>query len=219
MILITGAAGYVGNNLVRRLVEGGQPVRAMVRHMDKAEDRLGDIRARVEIVTGDVTKPDTLASAMQGVEAVVHLVAVAIEQGGATYERINTQGTINVVDAAKAAGVRRFINMSQNGARSDSPYRFLASKGKAQDYVAQSGLAWTAIRPSVIWGPQDEFANIQARLIRLTPLIFPVVGDGGALFQPVWVGDVIEATARTLDRADAAGQEYALGGPEVLTYA
>jgi NADH dehydrogenase len=86
-----------------------------------------------------------------------------------------------MVDAAKAAGVRRFINMSQNGADSASPYRFLASKGRAQDYVAASGLDWTALRPSVIWGPQDEFANVQARLIKLTPLIFPIVGDGQAL--------------------------------------
>ncbi len=218
MILVTGAAGYVGNNLVRRLVAAGHPVRAMVRQRDKAEARLADVRDQVGIVTGDVTQPETLAAAMQGVEAVIHLVAVAIESGSATYTRINTQGTINVVDAAQAAGVRRFINMSQNGARSDSPYPFLASKGKAQDYVAASGLDWTALRPSVIFGPQDEFANVQARLIKLTPLVFPIVGDGSAKFQPVWVGDVVEALARSLDHADAAGQEYALGGPEVLTY-
>lgn len=219
MILVTGASGYVGNNLVRRLVQAGHPVRAMVHSRAKAETRLADIRDRIEIVTGDVTKPDTLAPLMEGVSAVVHLVAVAIEQGNATYERINTQGTINVVDAAKVAGVRRFINMSQNGATSDAPFRFLASKGKAQDYVAASGLDWTALRPSVIFGPQDEFANVQARLIRLTPLVFPIVGDGSALFQPVWVGDVIEAVALSLERDDAVGQEYGLGGPEVLTYA
>lgn len=219
MILVTGAAGYVGNHLVRRLVEAGHPVRAMVRNRDKAEARLGDVRDRIEIVTADVTEPDTLAPAMQGVDTVIHLVAIAIESGAATYERINTQGTINVVDAAKAAGVRRFVNMSQNGARSDAPYPFLASKGKAQDYVAQSGLDWTAMRPSVIFGPQDEFANVQARLIKLTPLVFPIVGDGSAKFQPVWVEDVVEATARSLDREDAVGQEYGLGGPEVLTYA
>lgn len=219
MILVTGASGYVGNNLVRRLVQAGHPVRAMAHNRAKAETRLADVRDRIEIATGDVTRPDTLAPLMEGVSAVVHLVAVAIEQGGATYERINTQGTINVVDAAKAAGVRRFINMSQNGATSDAPFRFLASKGKAQDYVAASGLDWTALRPSVIFGPQDEFANVQARLIRLTPLVFPIVGDGSALFQPVWVGDVIEAVALSLERDDAVAQEYALGGPEVLTYA
>jgi uncharacterized protein YbjT (DUF2867 family) len=219
MILVTGAAGYVGNNLVRRLLADDRPVRALVRNRAKAEARLADVLDRVEIVTGDVTRPDTLAPAMDGISAVVHLVAVAIEKGSATYERINTQGTINVVDAAKAAGVRRLINMSQNGADSRLPYRFLASKGAAQDYVAVSGLDWTTLRPSVIWGPQDEFANVQARLIKLTPLIFPVVGDGGAKFQPVWVGDVVEAVVRSLDMDAAIGQAYGLGGPEVLTYA
>jgi uncharacterized protein YbjT (DUF2867 family) len=219
MILVTGASGYVGNNLVRRLVGAGKPVRAMVHNREKAEARLADLRDRVEIVAGDVTRPDTLTPAMRGVEAVVHLVAVAIERGERTYEQVNTQGTINVVDAARAAGIRRMIYMGQNGSDSASPHRFLASKGRAQDVVTASGLDWTALRPSVIWGPQDEFANVQARLIKLTPLIFPVVGNGQTRFQPIWVGDVIEVTARCLDDDRTIGQIYALGGPDVLTYA
>jgi uncharacterized protein YbjT (DUF2867 family) len=218
MILVTGASGYVGNNLVRRLVDAGKPVRAMVHNPDKAQARLGDISAQIEIMPGDVTQPETLVPVLEGVDAVVHLVAVAIEKGRATYARINTQGTINVVDAAKAAGVRRFINMSQNGADSSLPYPFLASKGRAQDYVAQSGLDWSALRPSAIWGPQDEFANVQARLVKLTPFVFPIVGDGTARFQPVWVGDVAAAAVRCLDDDGTIGQELGLGGPEVLTY-
>jgi uncharacterized protein YbjT (DUF2867 family) len=219
MILVTGASGYVGNNLVRRLVEAGQPVRALVHNRAKAETRLSDLSDRIEIAEGDVTRPETLAPAMDGVTSVMHLVAVAIEHGDLTYERVNFQGTVNVVDAAKAAGVRRLIYMGQNGSNSALPYPFLASKGKAQEAVAASGLDWTALRPSVIWGPQDEFANIQARLIKLTPLLFPIVGDGQARFQPVWVGDVVEATVRCLDDERTIGQVYALGGPEVLTYA
>ncbi len=218
MILVTGASGYVGNNLVRRLVELGTPVRAMVGHPEKAQVRLSDVQSEVEIVKGDVTRPETLNEWMQDVDTVIHLVAVAIEKGKRTYEAINTQGTINVVDAARAAGVKRFINMSQNGASADSPYRFLRSKGIAQDYVAKSSLEWTAMRPSVIWGPQDEFANVQARLIKLTPIIFPIVGDGKAKFQPVYVGDVVEAIVKTLNDPTTIGHEYELGGPEVLTY-
>ena len=218
MILVTGASGYVGNNLVRRLVKAGKPVRAMVGHVEKAKLRLSDIDSMVEIIQGDVTKPETLGKAMQGIDTVVHLVAIAIEKGNRTYEAINTQGTINVVDAAIAAGIKRFINMSQNGASPDIPYRFLRSKGIAQAYVAKSGLDWSAVKPSVIWGPQDEFANVQARLIKLTPIFFPIVGDGKATFQPVYVGDVVEAIARSIDDPSTIGQEYEVGGPEVLTY-
>jgi uncharacterized protein YbjT (DUF2867 family) len=219
MILVTGASGYVGHTLVHQLVTAGKPVRAMVRSQEKTAARLADVQDKIEIVQGDVTQPDTLAPALDGVSAVVHLVAIAIEKrGGPTYEQVNMQGTINMVNAAEAAGVRRFINMSQNGADSALPYRFLASKGKAQDAVAASGLDWTALCPSVIWGPQDEFANVQARLVKLTPLVFPIVGDGRAKFQPVWVGDVVEATARCLDDDATIGQELGLGGPEVLTY-
>ncbi len=218
MILVTGASGYVGNNLVRRLVEMGKPVRAMVNNPDKALVRLGDIEKKIEIVKGDVTRPETLTDWVQDVEVVIHLVAIAIEKGKRTYETVNTQGTINIVDAAKKAGIRRFINMCQNGASAQTPSRFLRSKGIAQDYVAASGLDWTAMRPSVIWGPQDEFANVQARLIRMTPIVFPIVGDGKARFQPVYVGDVVEAFVRAVDDPSTIGHEYELGGPEVLTY-
>jgi len=190
----------------------------MVGSMSKAQSRFADIVGKVEIVSGDVTKSDSLKAPMQGVDAVIHLAAIAIEKGGRTYEAINTQGTRNVVDAAKAAGVRRFVNMCQNGASPETPYRFLRSKGIAQQYVTQSGLDWTAFKPSVIWGPQDEFANVQARLIKLTPIIFPIVGDGKATFQPVYVGDVAEAMVRSLDDPSTYGSEYGLGGPEVLTY-
>ncbi|GAB4555876.1 MAG: NAD(P)H-binding protein [Anaerolineae bacterium] len=218
MILVTGASGYVGNNLVRRLVQLGKPVRAMVGNVEKALKRLSDIESKIEIVKGDVTKPETLTEWMKDVDVVIHLVAIAIEKGKNTYEKINTQGTINVVEEAKRAGIKRFINMCQNGAYAEVKSRFLRSKGIAQEYVAKSGLDWTAVRPSVIWGPQDEFANVQARLIKMTPFIFPIVGDGKAQFQPVYVGDVVEAIVRSLDDDSTIGHEYELGGPEVLTY-
>lgn len=218
MILVTGASGYVGNNLVRRLVRDGLRVRAMVGSVEKAMLRLKDVEPKTEIVKGDVTRPETLDEWMQGVDTVIHLVAIPMEKGKRTYEAINYQGTVNVVEAAKRAGVRRFINMCQNGATPDHFSSFLRSKGRAQAYVAASGLDWTAVRPSVIWGPQDEFANVQARLIQMTPFVFPVVGDGKTPFQPVYVGDVVEAIVRSISDPSTIGHEYELGGPEVLTY-
>lgn len=216
-VLVTGAAGFVGNNLVRRLVEQGKPVRAMARHLEKANQRLADIKGKVEIIQGDVTDPDSLERAVSGVTAVVHLVALAIEKGGRTYDGINHQGTVNVVDAAKAAGVNRFVYMSQNNAAPEHESAFLRSKGRAQQYVTESGLQWTALRPSVIFGQQDEFVNSIARLVRLTPVIFPNIGGGKALFQPISVHDVVEAAVRSLDDEGTIGKALALGGPEILT--
>ena len=216
-ILVTGGAGYLGNQTVKKLVEMDRPVRAMVRNTDKAKIRLKEVADKIEIVEGDVTKRDSLPSLMKDVTAVIHYVAIAMEKGGQTYEEVNYQGTVNVLDAAEAAGVKRFINMSQNGAKSDLPYRFLASKGRAQEYVADSNLQWTGLRPSAIFGPQDEFFNTFARLLKITPVVFPLIGGGTSEFQPVSVYDVIEAAIRSLDDDSTIGKELVLGGPEVLT--
>lgn len=216
-ILVTGAAGFVGNNVVRKLVSMNKPVRAMVFRKAKAEKRLGELGGSVEIVEGDVTDRDALKRACEGVTAVIHTVAISMEKGGQTYEEINYQGTINVLDAAEAQGAARFINISQNGASADHWSRFLRSKGKAQQYVANSNMKWTAIRPSAIFGPQDEFFNTFARLVHLTPIIFPMIDGGNAQFQPVSIDDVVEATVRSLDDDGTIGKEFTVGGPEVLT--
>jgi len=217
MIVVTGASGYLGSHIVKQLVQSGKPVRALVRNHAWAEKE-GRLKGlAIEYVEADVTRPETLRPALQGTTAVIHTVAIAIEKGGRTYEKINYQGTVNVVEAARAAGVRRFINVSQLGANSKLPYRFLASKGKAQEYVAASDLDWTAFRPSVIWGPEDEFANTFARLVPLTPLIFPIVAGEEAKFQPVWVDDVATCIVKALDDPATSGKEFELGGPEVLT--
>ncbi len=216
-ILVTGAAGFLGNLLVKRLVADGQPVRALVRSAAKAKVRLGSLAEHIEIVPGDVTRAESLGAAMRGAHTVIHTVAIALEKGGQTYESVNYAGTVNVLRAAEAAGVQRFINISQNGAKADLPYRFLASKGRAQEAVAASTLAWTALRPSAIFGAQDEFFNSFARLLKITPLVFPLIDGGKAEFQPVSAHDVVEALLRCLADDATIGEELALGGPEVLT--
>lgn len=217
MILITGASGFIGSHITRRLVKENKPVRALVRDRQKAESEGRLARLNIDYAQGDVNDPDSLRQALQGASAVIHLVAIAIEKGPRSYEEVNYQGTVIMVEAAKAAGVRRFLNMSQLGAQADLPYRFLASKGRAQDYVAASGLEWTAFRPSVVWGPEDEFANTFARLVPLTPLIFPIVGDENSKFQSVWVEDVVTCFVKALEDEETIGKEFELGGPEILT--
>ena len=217
MILVTGGGGYVGSHIMRRLVGRGDAVRALVRDEARVqrEGRLDGLS--VEIVSGDVTVHDSLLPAFENVDAVIHTVAIAIEKGDKSYEEVNYQGTVNVVEAAQAAGVRRLINLSQFGADASLPYRFLASKGRAQDYVARSETNWTAFRPTVIWGPEDEFANTFAKLAPFSPLIFPIVGDDSSQFQPIWVEDLVTSLVASLEDPSTFGREYELGGPEILT--
>jgi NADH dehydrogenase len=217
VILVTGASGFIGSHIVRRLAGGGRPVRALIRDRRRAEAEARLERLPVTWAEGDVTRPESLTPVMHGISVVIHTAAIAVEKGGTTYESVNIQGTVHTVDAARAAGVRRFVNLSQLGADPKLPYRFLASKGRAQEYVAASGLDWTAFRPSSVWGPEDEFFNSFARLIPLTPLVFPIIGDGQTRFEPVWVEDLVTCIVHAVDDASTVGREFEIGGPEVLT--
>jgi uncharacterized protein YbjT (DUF2867 family) len=217
MILVTGGSGFIGSHIAKQLISEGQDLRVLIRNRGRVEQEGRLKKLEVEWIEGDVLKPETLSNAMHGVDAVIHTVAIAVEKGTLTFERVNEQGTVNVVEAATEGNVKRLINLSQLGADPSLPYRFMASKGKAQEYVANSQLDWTAFRPSVVWGPEDEFANTFARLIPLTPLIFPIIGDESTRFQPIWVGDVAEAIVKSIDDPKTIGREFELGGPEILT--
>lgn len=215
-ILITGVTGFVGSHLAEGFAAQGHSVRGLVRSSG-ARGHLAP-GTRVEFVQGDVTRPETLTDAMKGVDAVIHLVAISMERGGATYQGINAQGTRNVVQAAQAAGVKRFIQQSALAADSKSPYGYLRSKGEGEDAVRASALDWTIVRPSVLVGPEDEFANALARWLVITPLAFPLVGDGQARFQPLWVEDLATIYGKILDNPHTIDQTYEVGGPEQLTY-
>lgn len=214
-VVVTGAAGFVGSTTCAMLVERGFKVRALVRNAAKAAERLGHLR--LEIRSGDIRDAESMRSAFRDSAAVVHLAAIAIEKGGDSYEATNADATRNVVECAKAEKVERFIQMSQNGADSRSPYRFLKSKGIGEDIARSSGLKWTILRPSVIFGPGDEFVNVLARLVRLSPLVYPLPGGGNARFQPVAVGDVAQAIVKCLGDDSTIGHSYDLGGAVPVT--
>lgn len=171
----------------------------------------------VELLIGDIRDQGSLEKAIAGCGSVVHLAAIAIERPGQTYAAINTQGTQRLLAAAAGARVGRFVHMSQNGSDSASPHAFLRSKGLAEDAVKGSGLSYTILRPSVIFGPEDEFVNVLARLVKLTPAIFPLPDGGRARFQPVAVSDVARAVRLSLEKLGTRGGVYALGGPVPLT--
>src|SRR4051812_22605418 len=195
MILITGGTGYVGTRLVQELVRQGREVRLLVRDVAAARRVFP---TGVAFAQGNVTEPETLPAAMAGVDAVVHLVAIIRERGGRTFEKINYEGTVNVVKAERAAGVRRHLQMSALGVLPDPAFPYHGTKYRAEQIVRASGLDWTIFRPSIIFGPGAQFFSPLAGLAKLpAPFVLP---DGGtAPFQPVWHDDVVAPFIRALD--------------------
>ncbi|MFL5595871.1 MAG: complex I NDUFA9 subunit family protein [Gemmatimonadaceae bacterium] len=214
-VLVTGAAGLVGTHTCRELAKNGWQVRALIRDPAKAAMALGQLP--VEFRVGDVRDATTLRSSLNGCGAVVHLAAIAIEKKNESYVETNTAATERLISAARAENVDRIVFMSQNGADSRSPHRFLHSKGVAQDSMRTSGLRWTVLRPSVIFGPEDQFVNVLGRLIKLTPKFFPLPGGGKARFQPIAVDDVARVVRMSLEKKETVHQSYDLGGAVPLT--
>ena len=213
MILVTGATGFVGRRVVALLAAAGKRVRALTR----SESVASALPEGAEGAVGDVLDGDSLRRAMDGVEAVVHLVAVIREQGALTFERVNYEGTVGVLAAAQEAVVRRIVCASTIGAASDPTVRYLHSRWMGEQEIIRSGIAYTIVRFSVGFGEGDEFINQLAALVKAFPLV-PVVGDGTAVFQPIWVDDVARCIAESLDREALEARAVEIGGPDYFTY-
>jgi NADH dehydrogenase len=222
-VLVTGANGFVGSHMVPALVDAGHHVVALVRDAEGEAQVLGRLpeasRASVEVRHGDVTRPESLPGAVAGTDAVLHLVAVARDwDGGATLRLVNTEGTRNILKAASDAGVRRFVHLGALAVVDDPTLHYASSKAKAMALVRESGLDWTILSPSLLFGPRDGFFNILADLVRMSPGVVPVTGKGDARFQPLAVADLARAAVQVLGDDTTVGQEYPLGGPRYWTY-
>lgn len=215
-IFLTGGTGFVGSEVLRQLTEAGHQVRALVR--PGSEGKLA-IREGVEIHRGDATEPATLAGGLKGCQAVVHLVGIIREfpARGVTFQRLHVEATQNLVAAAQAGGVERFLHMSANGTRESAVADYHRSKWQAEEAVRASGLAWTIFRPSLIFGRDDEFVNMLAALVRKLPVV-PVIGDGQYRMSPVAVEDVAASFVSALARPQTAGQAFHCCGPQTFTY-
>jgi NADH dehydrogenase len=222
-ILVTGASGFVGSHVVPALLGADHHVTALVRSSAAGETVLGRVpetyRTRVELRDGDVTRPETLGPALAGVDAVVHLVAIPRDlNGGAQLRLVNTEGTRALLAAMREAGVRRLVHMGAMGVVDDPELHYASSKAKAEALVAASDLDWTILKPSLQFGPGDGFFNIIAGLVRISPGVVPVPGDGSARFQPVSVDDVAAIAVRVLADPTTIGETFELGGPRYWTY-
>jgi uncharacterized protein YbjT (DUF2867 family) len=222
-VLVTGANGFVGSHVIPALLDAGHGVLALVRDDDGAEEVMRHLpderRQRVGIRRGDVTIPDTLPAALVGADAVVHLAAVPRDwDGGQTLRLVNTEGTRNVVAAMEAAGVDRLVHLGGLGVADEPDLHFASSKARGMAIVRESGLRWTILAPSLLFGPRDGFFNILAGLVRMSPGIVPITGSGGARFQPLAIEDLARACAVALGDDGFTGRELPLGGPRYWTY-
>lgn len=207
-VLVTGATGFVGRSVCRQLLADGREVVALSRGLH------GEAPAGVTHAIGDVTDGTGLAEAFSGVDAVIHLVGIIRERRGVTFRQVHVEGTRNVLRAAEAAGVSRFVQMSALGAGSGSGSAYHESKAEAEQLVRESGLGWTILRPSLMFGKGDDFFGGTLRQLVTLPPVVPVVGSGAYLFRPVAVEDVALAAARAPRLPETIGREFALTGPD-----
>ncbi len=213
-VLVTGGTGFVGPHVVRAIRDEGHDVRALVRDPDgKSARMLADWGC--ELVRGDVTDEASLASAVAGCDAVVHLVAI-VKGSDQAFERIMKQGTRSLVAAAKSAGVRRFVHMSALGTGESSkdltPY--FSAKWDQEQAVKESGLEYVILRPSFVFGPEGGTLKIFMRLVRLAPVV-PILGTRKS--QPVWADDVGAYFAKAVTEPAAANRTFDLVGADVVT--
>jgi len=220
---VFGASGFIGRHVVRRLAAAGYGVRAAGQDPESALflKPMGDV-GQVVPWPADVARADTVAGAVQGADVVVNLVGILYERGRATFQKIHAEGAGNVAKAAAAAGVARLVHVSALGADAESPAKYARSKAAGEAAVKAAFPKATILRPSIVFGPEDDFFNRFASMARLSPVL-PVIGaasakDGGPKFQPVYVGDVADAVMAALSDPKAPGQVFELGGPTVYSF-
>jgi len=212
-VLVVGGSGFVGRYVVHRLVNAGYRVVVPTRRRDNARHLF--LLPTVQVVEADVGDAATLDRLVAGSAAVVNLVGILNEGGAETFARAHVDVPANIVAACRTAGVRRFLQMSALNADPAGPSRYQRSKGEAEAAIVASGLDWTIFQPSVIFGREDSFLNLFAKLVRVLPVM--AVGGADVRFQPVFVGDVADCFVRALTEDATIGQKYPLCGPRAYT--
>jgi len=213
-IFITGGTGFVGREILAHPLARAHRFTALARSPRPLEGVPADA---LRFVEGDLLSPGALHPGMEGCEAVIHLVGVIKEVGRQSFERVHVEGTRGVVEAARRAGVRRFLHMSAENTRPDAPDRYHTTKWAAEEIVRASGLDFTIFRPSMMFGRHDRNFNELARIIRRAPVV-PVIGDGNYVWRPVWVGDVARIFLAALEKPESTGRTYEIRGPERFTF-
>lgn len=214
-VFLTGATGFVGKEILRALLEKDYRVKVLVRDKSRLDVDLN----KVEPVVGDIFDSESYEKELEDVDTVIHLVGIIREfpSEGITFEKLHFEATKNIVDAAVGKNIKRFLQMSANGARENATTDYHRTKYKAEEYVRNSGLTYTIFRPSLIYGPGDSFINMLADMMKKLP-VFSYFGKGDYKMQPVSVYEVAEIFVNSIPVSTMYGKTYSVCGSSVYTY-
>jgi uncharacterized protein YbjT (DUF2867 family) len=215
---IFGGSGFIGRYIVERLAKRGWIMRIAVRRPDQALflKPLGDI-AQIVPMAANIRHERSVAAAVQGVDVVINLVGLLHESGRQRFNAVHVEGVRRLARAAASAGVSRFLHLSALGADAQSPSLYARTKAVGEATLHEHFPGAIVLRPSVVFGPEDDFFNRFAAMARFSPAL-PLIGGGRMRFQPVYVGDVADAAVHALENPTFAGQTFELGGPRVYTF-
>jgi len=213
MILVTGGTGFVGSHLMKRLASERIQTRCLARKTSDIE-KLKELG--IEVAYGDVLDKESLKKAVEDVETVIHLVGIIVEKKGATFEIIHTQGTKNLEEVSKAAGVQRFIYISALGARENARSRYHKTKWEAERAVINSGMEYVIFRPSIMIGEGGEFITMLSKIVRWAPII-PII-DGESKVQPIYVENTVDCIIKSLTDPKTTNRIFEIAGPDQITY-
>ncbi len=212
-VFITGGTGFVGSHIIEDLLASQHEVTALIR--PGSEPHLSVPEHRITLVRGDISVPDSFANALRACDAVIHLVGIIREfpRRGITYQKLHIDATRNILQTAESGDISKFVHMSALGVKHDSPSGYFTTKAEAEDLVRNSTLNSTIFRPSVIFGPGDDFINYFADIIRRFHVI-PIIGSGRYRMQPVHINNVSQAFVQSLETDSTTGHTYEIAGPD-----
>lgn len=218
MITVFGASGFIGRYVVRALAKAGYRVRAATRRPHLAHElKPMGVVGQVQLVQANLRNPDSVARAVEGADGVINLVGILFEGGRQTFDSLQSEGAKLVAEKAAEAGIERFVQISAIGADADSKSKYARTKALGEQAVRAAIPGATVLRPSIVFGTEDQFFNKFADMARFAPAL-PLIGGGKTKFQPVWCADVAAAAVAALESDAARGKTYELGGPEVYTF-
>ncbi len=216
MILVTGGTGFIGQALVRQLVAMGRQTRILLRPSQTSPTLPKGVP--VEVAVASLQDERGIRAAMKGVQIVYHLAGAERASSRADFNAVDIHGTQTVVQAAKDASVQHLIFTSHLGVDKVSAYTVLRAKGLAEAEILRSGVPFTIIRSAPVYGPGDQFTTGLVQILRHSPGIFLIPGDGNNHIQPIWLGDLVTCLTMVLADHDSINQTYEVGGPEALSF-